>query len=112
MHLLATGYTPLPTRFPTPGRGAPGKAEAIWPRVKDSNTTKPSILVSGDDAGTVSVLWPASEDSSDWQYVEERWLNSTGTVGGVEVGDIDSDGFLDVFVPEYGAGFLHLYHFS
>ena len=117
-HVLATGYTPLPVSIPTPGRGAPGKAEAFWPKPttanlkrSSANSTKPAIVLSGDDAGFVSMLWPGSEEPGDWSYVEERWLNSTGTVGAVVVGDVDSDGIVDVFVPEYGAGFLHLYSF-
>ena len=47
-HVLATGFKPQ--GWPTPGKGAPGRSQAFYPR---SNVTagKPWVLVSGDDSG-------------------------------------------------------------
>ena len=113
-HVLATGFIPNPTSLPSPGshsRGSPGRAAAFHP--KTSRSGKPAILVSGDDAGTISVLTAvASEDSSDWNYTQEWVVNSTGTIGSPAVGDVDGDGLADIFVPMYSANRVEVYTFE
>ena len=112
-HVLATGYTPNPTILPSPGahsRGSPGRASSFKAQTK--STGKPQILLSGDDAGTVSILSAVSEDRSSWKY-EQMWVcNSTGTVGSPAIGDVDNDGLADVFIPNYSANRVDVYSFE
>jgi hypothetical protein len=96
-HELATGYKPtLPF---LPGRGAPGNISPFSPPATALASTKPWLLVSGDDAGTVSVLVPVSTSSSDWSYDETFIYNSTGTVGSPVA--VATDAGVDVIVPDY-----------
>eukprot|EP00730_Choanoeca_flexa_P014888 TRINITY_DN6673_c0_g1_i1.p1 TRINITY_DN6673_c0_g1~~TRINITY_DN6673_c0_g1_i1.p1 ORF type:complete len:411 (+),score=88.89 TRINITY_DN6673_c0_g1_i1:116-1348(+) len=98
-HELATGYKPfLPF---LPGRGAPGSVSTFFPN--GANITKPWILLSGDDAGTASLLVPSSEDASSWTYQQTFLYNSTGTVGS-PVAVNGGDGLIDVVVPDYHQG--------
>lgn len=113
IHVLSTGYIPNPTTLPSPGahsRGSPGRASSFKAQMKSSG--KPQILLSGDDAGTISVLSPVSEDTSSWEY-SQMWIsNSTGTVGTPAIGDIDNDGLADVFIPNYSANRVDVYSFA
>ena len=96
-HELATGYTPtLPF---LPGRGAPGAISTFSPPSSAEAGAKPWLLVSGDDAGTVSVLVPSSSSASDWGYQQSFIYNSTGTVGSPVA--VVTDAGVDVIVPDY-----------
>lgn len=112
-HVLATGFIPNPTTLPSQGphsRGSPGRSTAF--QAKTSAKGKPQILVSGDDAGTISILTAVSEDSNSWDYSQAWMLNSTGTIGSPAVGDVDNDGFADIFVPMYTANRVEVYSFQ
>eukprot|EP00045_Choanoeca_perplexa_P005105 m.43522 g.43522 ORF g.43522 m.43522 type:complete len:417 (+) comp12931_c0_seq1:90-1340(+) len=97
-HELATGY--VPTLPFLPGRGAPGSISTFAPPSNTMASGKPCLLVSGDDAGTVSVLTPNSGKPSDWGYTQTFIYNTTGTVGS-PVAVATAEGGVDVIVPDY-----------
>lgn len=71
MHVLKDGIYPQPSLPPInpPGRMAPGHAVPFHPVKGFRHFMKPSLLVSGDEAGKVWVLEPVAPfDSSNWEY--------------------------------------------
>ncbi|XP_002127502.2 uncharacterized protein LOC100183211 [Ciona intestinalis] len=94
-HILQGGYK----SFIIAGSGSPGTANAFWPST--ASTGKPFIMVSGDDDGNAYVLTADSEDANQWSYSQTTIFKGSGTVGGIAVGDVDGDGFMEVFIPAY-----------
>lgn len=107
-HILQTGYKPLSTW--TPGAGAPGSPKAFFYR---DAPNRPVIIVSGDDAGTVFLLEPVSDqDSTNWEYKATEVTHSKGTIGSVVIKDIENDGLPEVFIPHYKAGKIEIFSFN
>jgi len=72
LHVVKDNIRPNPT-FPKPkmgpGRLAPNRAVAFWPARVLEGTTRPWLLVGGDEASKVWVLKPRFPlDSSRWEY--------------------------------------------
>lgn len=72
LHVVKDNIRPNPT-FPAPkmgpGRLAPNRALAFWPARVLQGTTRPWLLVGGDEASKVWVLKPRYPlDSSRWEY--------------------------------------------
>ena len=97
--------------FPVVGHGiqaaAPGSARAVKPT--SSWNGAGVILVSGDDAEKAFVL-EYNEATGD--YVQRVFHDCGGTVGGIHARDVDSDGFVEVFVPCYTKNYVAVYRFS
>jgi hypothetical protein len=81
MHTVSTGYAPFPKKISGPGRGSPGSVTTFHPRTTTTSSGSsgssggggdyPSILVSGDDGGFVSILTPdlsSASDAGSWNY--------------------------------------------
>jgi len=114
-HELATGFKPTPSIIPSPGahsRGSPGAATAFHIETSQVGKSKPQILLSGDDGGFAALLLPNSESVSDWSYAVHYLCNSTGTMGGPSIADVDGDGLVEIFVPFYSEGKVEVYNFS
>lgn len=114
-HTLATGFSPFPSSIPSPGahsRGSPGAALPFHIMNETSTAEKPLILVSGDDGGFFAILRPVSEAISAWDYTTEFVVNSSGTVGGPSVFDVDSDGQNELILPFYADGKVQIYNFT
>jgi hypothetical protein len=109
-HVLATGYKPtLPF---LPGRGSPGNAEAFHVRTTGGRSSgRPAIVVSADDGGFVDLLLPVA-GADDWAFTKRRIVNSSGTVGTLAVGDLDSDGYTDLAVPLYAENRVEILTFA
>ncbi|XP_076471194.1 uncharacterized protein LOC143301074 [Babylonia areolata] len=107
--VLSTGYT---SRTSGTGHGAPGSALLVSPRT-DVTAQKPYILVSGDDAGQAFLVQPSSNSTSDWSYQQSVFLDvGHGTVGGIAAGDVDGDGYNEVFVPAFNEGKVYVFTFK
>jgi len=92
-----------------PGKGGPGEARAFHP--KNGGTGPMSILVSGDDNGTVVMLAPTGP-AEGWEFEATRLLSLKGTVGSAVVADLDGDGWAEVVVPHYSGNNLGVYTFA
>ena len=92
-------------------QASPGRAKAFYPNTQRTNQ-KPQIIVGGDGAEIAFLLHPNSEDASDWSYTREDIINVGCTVGQVEVGDTDGDGFVEFFVPAFEDNTVFAYTYS
>jgi hypothetical protein len=104
-HTLLEG---VQTRQKGFNQASPGVAKAFYPEIKESNSNKPWILVSGDGSQRVHLLTPLSEMASDWTYKEEIILDTKSTVGEPLIYDFDGDGLSDFVIPAYDADKLYL----
>ncbi|XP_046577390.1 uncharacterized protein LOC124285231 isoform X2 [Haliotis rubra] len=103
-HLLASGFKP---RSEGMGKGAPGSAYPIKYIVPPY---KRPFIVSGDDDGRAYVLLCTSYD---WTYNLSPFLDvGQGTVGQITVEDVNEDYKLDIFVPAYDQGVVHVYQYN
>ncbi|NNL36315.1 MAG: VCBS repeat-containing protein [Silicimonas sp.] len=71
VHVIKDDIRATPT-FPAPERGpgrlAPNRAFAFWPRRAMQGNAKPWIVLGGDEAAKVWMLQPESESPDDWRY--------------------------------------------
>ena len=71
------------------------------------------ILLTGDDDGNVYMFEnDADNDPSVWSYTYQSFFYAQGTVGSPAIKDVDNDGFMEIFIPAYSAGELHVYTFK
>ncbi|CAE8702954.1 unnamed protein product, partial [Polarella glacialis] len=106
-HVLATGFTPAKVAA---GQGSPGDAVAFRPEVAASE--KPHIFLSGDNSNSIFLLVPESEDSDIWSYKTQKIADLNADIGRPSIGDVDGNGFADVFVPAFDAKVVKHYEFA
>lgn len=75
-----------------------------------SASNKPQIMLTGDDDSTIYVFEAESDsNSNNWSYTQTVIFEAeSGTVGAPSVRDVDGDGYVEVFVPAYSDGSLHV----
>ncbi|KAL8614216.1 hypothetical protein ACOMHN_026433 [Nucella lapillus] len=89
------------------------KNASLFSYTVPSDFRKPYILVSGDDSGQAFLLQPASNEASDWSYRHATFLDvGTSTVGGITAGDVNGDGYTEVFVPSFSQGLVYVFTFK
>ncbi|KAJ3315773.1 hypothetical protein HDU76_002102 [Blyttiomyces sp. JEL0837] len=106
-HTLATNFPVLQSGT---NQAAPGAAHTFHPKV--GATDKPSIVVAGDGAQKAYLLTPNSQATSDWTYTLSVLHDCVNTVGGINVGDVNGDGFVEIFIPCYDDGHLVSYSYG
>lgn len=107
-HTLLEG---IDTRTPGRNQGSPGTAAAFFPRVKETKG-KPHILVDGDGSQRAHLLVPQTGDGNDWTYAEVEVVDAKSTVGRSAIGDVDNDGFAELFIPAYDSNLIHVFTFG
>lgn len=108
-HTIATNFVPRSTGQ---GKGAPGSAFCIRSRSSD-RSSRPMILVSGDDDGRAYFLEPNSNSTKDWSYTKNVFHDAgSGTVGQIAYADVDGDDFVDLFVPNFNLNDISIYTFA
>ena len=71
------------------------------------------LILTGDDDGNVYMFESDDDlDPSVWTYTKQSFFSARGTVGSPTVEDIDGDGYMEVFIPAYSEGKLHVYTFK
>jgi hypothetical protein len=138
VHILKDDIRPNPS-FPEPamgpGRLAPGRAKAFWPKRAHEGKKKPWIVVGGDEASKVWLLKPKNQSKNNWQYKSAVLFdindfygpnssqtldapppsqgNSISTIGGQSV-RYDSEGASGravIYVPVFEARDIHVFTF-
>merc|ERR1711871_728155 len=104
-YVLASGFA---CYKPGTGKAAPG-----WPFPFRANTQQdPSvplqILLSGDDNGGFYVLTPNAAKGK-FVYDQTTLVQYPGTVGKPEVADVDGDGWVELFLPDYEGGLIQVF---
>jgi hypothetical protein len=100
----------IETRQGGMNQASPGQAITFFPSIAYKG--KPYILVSGDGSQRAHLLVPKSQDPNNWQYAEQIVVNAGCTVGQSAVGDVNGDGFADIFVPAYDSNKIHVFTFA
>ncbi|XP_035659346.1 uncharacterized protein LOC118404383 [Branchiostoma floridae] len=106
--LICDNFT-VPGVIKSKGQGSPGLALPFYTSVAN-RTGKPHILVSGYDDGHAYILSPVSQSATDWRYERKSFNYCHGVVGnGFQIGDVNNDGILEVFLPCYSRGEIDIY---
>ena len=70
-------------------------------------------MLSGDDDGRAYSYEAKSQDPNDWTYTKTTFCDAgSGTVGELSAGDVDNDGYTDVFIPSYSKSEVLVYTFA
>lgn len=89
---------------------APGHSFTVYPRGKPEEDGEiPYILVDGDGAENYIMLRPGDKE---WEYDMEVLFPTNCTVGRSVAGDVDGDGFSEVFVPLYEKNIVRVLRFK
>jgi hypothetical protein len=104
-----TLYSGIPTRNSGQGQAAPGQAVVFYPYDKpQSKNDMPHIVLSGDGSQMCYLLVP----NGAFNYTVSTLVNVGGTVGTPAVGDVDNDGYVEIFVPAYDANLIYAFTFA
>lgn len=107
-HTLASGFV---VREFGPNQAAPGAFQAFYPCTSVQNQ-KPYALIGGDGDQRAYMLIPNSQNTDDWTYTLQEFHDCQGTVGQSTVFDSNNDGCMEVFVPCYDSGVVHVWEYS
>ena len=83
---------------------APGYPYAVRPNQNDKKSQL-YVVIAGDGDHSVEMLRPNGIDS----YTLETIKNEGGTVGSLAFADLDGDGWLEFFVPNYDGDYIEVY---
>lgn len=108
-YTLSSGFKNAPS-FPVPNT-APGFTYAVWPQISSQGQGRAYILVAGDGDHSVSMLDPIG-DNENFQYNRTLIENTGGTVGALAFSDLDCNGWLEMWVPNYDGSTIELYKFT
>ena len=96
-----------------PGLNQASPGQAIHFQINEkSPLKKPAILVSGDGSQKAHLLLPNSSSHLDWTYSESVITHTKCTVGQCAVGDVNGDGWAEVFVPAFDNDSIEVFSFA
>jgi len=87
---------------------APGFPYNFWPKVADEGKKPGHILVAGDGDHTASIMTPTGKLTYDIDPIKDMG----GTVGALAWGDLNNDGWNELFIPNYDKSYVEVYTFS
>jgi len=107
-YTLASGFKNAFSLF-VPGM-APGFPYAVWPNGYKKGE-RAHILIAGDGDYDAHVLVPTG-DASSFEYENYVVVEAHGTVGALATADLDGDGWLEMYMPNYDKGYVEVYKLS
>ena len=85
----------------------PGFPYALYPKTSEEGKGAPHILVAGDGDYSAHLLRP----DGNGNYTRETIKDLGGTVGSLTFSDIDNDGWVEFFIPNYDKNYIEVYQF-
>lgn len=107
-HVLASGFNTTEGGFGP--QASPGFVTPVFPTTTPSSSERPLLVVAGDGAQSGFLLVPAQ--GSKWDYTLELIVDVHGVVGIIAAGDVNLDGYTDLFIPDYDSGVIYAYTFA
>lgn len=89
---------------------SPGFAYAVYPNGYHKKERQ-HIIVAGDGDHSAHIMYPTG-DKSAFEYDNQIFADAKGTVGALETSDLDGDGWLEVWMPNYDKGYIELWKMS
>lgn len=89
---------------------SPGFPYIVWPKVSEWGKGDSTMMIAGDGDYTFHVMTPSTEGETSYADYFTKFEN--GTVGALAYADLDNDGWLEVFVPNYDKGYVEVFSFS
>ena len=89
---------------------APGFPYAVYPNGKKSGE-RAHILIAGDGTFSAHLLTPTG-DASKFEYQKDLIVDAKGTIGCLDTADLDGDGWLEMYMPNYDKGYVEVYKIS
>ena len=108
IHLIYNNFPVLKTGIQ---QSAPGGFQAFYPKVRDEESARPYILVSGDGAERAYLFAPLDTNPIQYNLVWTE-LFSGYTVGGTAIADLDGDGINEFVIPLYESNTCFVYTLS
>lgn len=87
---------------------SPGFPYVVWPKVEEKGEKMANIVVAGDGDYTAHLMSPRGK--GDYGIEDIKFLG--GTVGSICFDDLDGDGLLDLFIPNYDQNYIEFYRFE
>jgi len=87
---------------------SPGFPYAVWPEISRKGIDVAHVMVAGDGDYSFHDFY-STGDVKEFQYSDDLVKNEKGTVGALDFADLDNDGWLEVYVPNYDKGFIQVY---
>lgn len=85
---------------------SPGFPYAVYPN-GDTNG-RAHIMIAGDGDYSMHCLTP-SGDANGYSYTDYVVVDANGTVGALAFADLDDDGWLEVYMPNYNKGYIEVW---
>ena len=89
---------------------SPGFPYATYPNGKKEGE-RAHILIAGDGDYSAHLLTPTG-DASKFEYEKGLIVDAKGTVGALATADLDGDGWLEMYMPNYDKGYVEVYKMS
>ena len=89
---------------------SPGFPYAVYPNGQKDGE-RAHIVVAGDDDDSAFLLTPTG-DASKFEYEKDLITDIGGVVGALATYDVDGDGWLELFVPNYNDGYIEVFKMS
>ena len=89
---------------------APGFPYAIWPETRTEGKAPAHIVVAGDGDYTAHIMTPTDAKNFEWDL--DTIKDEGGTVGALAMSDLDNNGWLELWVPNYDKSYIELWKFS
>ena len=87
---------------------SPGFGYAVCPKGTCEKGERQHILIAGDGDHSAHALYPTG-DASKFEYENTIFDDAKGTVAAMCFSDLDQDGWLEVWVPNYDKDTIELY---
>ena len=87
---------------------SPGFPYAIWPNGYKEGE-RAHIFVAGDGDQSAHDLYPTGDNPEDFGYTDVLIENAHGTVGALAFSDLDQDGWIEIWMPNYDDSTVELF---